>query len=519
MIIVYHQNNKVVEVNFQGENIPFSLKSVAYNLFQIAEKYSDELVIWCRLDLKSNLNQSKIQDVFHHKKIMASYNLSENHFLTDAIEYVDESLFLNVKNNVSYPTWLMSGDVGGIHASVLNILKNKIKENKSFDYFLISMAKLSMLLGLQCYSEPLLLKDSLKVAGKSKNNNYLVFRFVKQHYKTRWIFLLFLNLLIYEKNFPLFPLLASFGFRKRSLKENVLDDILIRSTKKVSEKKTIDVIIPTIGRKNYLYDVLKDLSKQTYLPKNVIIIEQNPDLNSSSELDYLQKEFWPFQIKHTFTHQTGACNARNLALAETESEWVFMADDDIRIHDTFLKEAFELIDNDGTEQVTFGCYKPGYLESKKEKQKTQWDSFGSGCSIVKSENLKSVSYNLSFEHGYGEDSDYGAQLRNLGFDILFSTKPEITHLKAPVGGFRSKPVLAWAKDVIQPKPSPTVMLYKILHLKKKQLYGYKTVLFLKFYKVQNIKNPIKYFFNFCKQWEASLFWAEQLKNKSKKNIN
>jgi len=510
-VIIYHQNNKIVEVDFEGNSILFSQKNIAANLFQIAEVYSNELIIWCRLDLKSNLNPSKFTDIFHHNKIMASYNLSTNTFLPDTIEYVDESVFLNVQKEVSYPTWLMSSDVGGIHSSVLNLLKNKIKEDSSFDYFLHSMAKLTMLCGLLCYSEPLLVKNCSKIVSKNRNSNFLAFRFVKQHYRTRWVFLLFLDLLLYEKRFALFPLLISFGFRKRTLDEHVLEDINVQSKRKVIENKTIDVIIPTIGRKEYLFDILKDLSKQTHLPVNVIVVEQNPDLNSVSELDYLKNEKWPFTINHTFTHKAGACNARNLALSEVKSEWVFMADDDIRIDQNFLSQAFNVLENNGAEQVTFGCYETNYEQTKKEKQKFQWDGFGSGCSVVKFKNSKTISYNESFEHGYGEDSDYGAQLRNLGFDILYSPIPEIIHLKAGIGGFRSKPVLAWAEDLIQPKPSPTVMLYKILNLRKKQLLGYKTVLFIKFYKSQQIKNPIKYLINFRAQWKASMFWAEQLK--------
>ena len=77
--------------------------------------------------------------------------------------------------------------------------------------------------------------------------------------------------------------------------------------------------------------MLKDLSVQTHSPKRVIIIEQNPDLNSKSELDYLFNESWPFQIIHEFIHQTGACNARNLALSKVKSKFVFSCDDDNRI--------------------------------------------------------------------------------------------------------------------------------------------------------------------------------------------
>ena len=46
-----------------------------------------------------------------------------------------------------------------------------------------------------------------------------------------------------------------------------LDAIKVQSSKKVMDQATVDVIIPTIGRKDYLYDVLKDFRVQTHLAK------------------------------------------------------------------------------------------------------------------------------------------------------------------------------------------------------------------------------------------------------------
>ncbi len=509
MIIVYHQNNKVVEVVFEEENIPFSSKSIAFNLFEIAQKYPEELIIWCRLDLKSNLNTVKFQEIFHQKKIAASYNLSDFPFLPETIGYVDEALFLNVKKDITYPTWQMSGDVGGIHAEVLNALKNHINIDSDFDYFLHSMGKLASLAGLLCYSEPMLIHDISKNIKRRKGNDFWVFRFVKQHYRTRWVFLLFLNLLIYEKKFSIFPFLSSFGFRKRKLNEDLLDNIKVQSSRKVIERKTIDVIIPTIGRKKYLYDVLKDLSLQTHLPENVIIIEQNPNLNSVSELDYLTNESWPFNIKHTFTHQAGACNARNLALAEVTSEWVFLNDDDNRFEAELIEKTFESISQYGCLAVL--TFYPVAGQKLVERKICQASIFGSGNSFIKATALEKVKFNKSLEFGYGEDTEFGLQLRNNGFDVIYFPNLMINHLRAPIGGFRTKPILAWKDEVIQPKPSPTIMFLKLNNFTLQQLLGYKTVLFFKFYKIQSIKNPIKYFFNFQKQWKASILWAEKLK--------
>lgn len=509
MIIIYHHNNKVVEVLFNGESIPFSKKNIAENVFDTAEKYPDQLIMWCQLDLKLNLNHAALPDIFHHDKIMASFNVSADYFLPKTIGYVDESPFLNVKKDVSYPTWQMSADIGGVHAKVVNALQNKVSLDTDFDYFLHSLAKGAMPNGLLCYSEPSLIKDHSQIIQKKKRTNFLVFRFVKQHYRTRWIFLLFLDLFLYERKFALFPLLASLFFKRRIFEKNLLDKIEVHSVKKVIDKKTIDVIIPTIGRKECLYDVLKDLSKQTHLPVSVIIIEQNPASGSTSELDYLQTENWPFTIKHTFTHQAGACNARNLALAQVESEWVFLNDDDNRFESDLIEKTFANIES-------FGClaaltFYPVAGQKLVEKKICQAAIFGSGNSFIKSTALEKVSFNKSLEFGYGEDTEFGLQLRNAGFDIIYFPNLVINHLKAPMGGFRTKPVLIWQNAEVQPKPSPTIMFLKLNNLSIQQLNGYKTVLCIKFYKAQHLRNPVRYLLNFSKQWKSSIFWAQKLK--------
>jgi glycosyltransferase involved in cell wall biosynthesis len=305
------------------------------------------------------------------------------------------------------------------------------------------------------------------------------------------------------------PFLFSFFCKNRSKAKINLDAIKVQSTRKVVEQATVDVIIPTIGRKNYLYDVLKDLKGQTHLPTNVIIVEQNPDGGSESELVYLIAEDWPFIIKHTFTHQAGACHARNLALAQIKSEWVFFADDDIRIDVDFIQKALEQLNNFGAEVVSFRCFQKG--QKKTFATVFQWASFGSGCSLVLADSLKKCSFNMGYEFGFGEDGDFGMQLRNQGQDVLYLPEPEILHLKALVGGFRTKPTLQWQNANVQPKPSPTIMLYQILHHTAEQTNSYKTILFFKYYGHQKIKNPLRYYLNFQIQWESSVFWANELK--------
>ena len=103
-------------------------------------------------------------------------------------------------------------------------------------------------------------------------------------------------------------------------------------------KGTVDVIIPTLNRKETLRQVLKDLSTQNLLPSRVIIVEQDDQPGATSQLDYLEQD-WPFQIIHEFKNTLGACSARNLAMTHIDSDYIFFADDDIRIPQTFLSNA------------------------------------------------------------------------------------------------------------------------------------------------------------------------------------
>lgn len=513
MIVIYHFDAKIREVLKEGnQKINFDpLCSLAKGMYNIAQQFPNEKIVWCHLDCKVNLNLEGITTLFHHDQLMLSFNPDIHSFLGRKIGYVEESFCVSVHKKVSYSTWQMSSAVGVIHASVLLALKDRIPLDTDFNYYLNSVAKLAMPLGLLCYSEPQLLSGSTTWVTP-KASNFTLFKFVKQHYKTRWIFLLGLNLALYERKWMISPFFYALFFKRRKMAAIPFHSKSVQSSKRVVEKGTIDVIIPTIGRKQYLYDVLCDLRAQTYLPKKVIIVEQNPIPESTSELDYLTTESWPFEIKAIFTHQPGACNARNLALAEVTSEWIFLADDDNRFDRTLLADIFFNIKKYGVESITTAY--PQVNEFHYNKNVMQSLSFGAGNSFIKSKFLNTVQFNMGYEFGYGEDNDFGMQLRNQGIDVLYIPDPKIVHLKAPMGGFRTKPILQWQNETIQPKPSPTVMLYQLFHQTQEQRLGYKTTLFFKFYSKQKIKNPLKYFISFRKQWSQSVFWATKLKKQS-----
>jgi glycosyltransferase involved in cell wall biosynthesis len=513
MLIIYHDGNKVISISkVNSTDVTFNnTLNISENLVVLAREFPETVLVWCHVQLKALLNVSNIEKLFHHRKFIFSYNPSGTPYLDSSIGYVDESLFIKINTEVTFPTWQMSGWVGGMHAEVLLAVKNKMPLDKDFNYFLISLAKLGMREGLLCYSEPCLLINKPNQLS-SKTSLFILFRFVKQHYKTQWVFILLFNLLLFQRKFPIAALMSSLFNKSRGKLNLNLDIIAVQSSKKVVNTRTVDVIIPTIGRKEYLYNVLKDFAKQTLLPNKIIIVEQNSKEGSISELNYIQDKKWPFEIQHIFTHQVGACHARNLALNQTQSEWVFLADDDNRFEATLLSDIFNKIKQFGNPVITTAY--PQKNEIKQYKKTIQWSTFGAGNSFVRRDLLNKVRFNRALEFGYGEDADFGMQLRNQGADVLYLPEPEILHLKATIGGFRTRPVLQWQNDSVQPKPSPTIMLYHMLHHTKEQMLGYKTILFFKYYKHQNLKNPIRYYSHFQKQWKRSVFWANELKQQN-----
>lgn len=511
MIILFHKNNITTKVlNADKNQISFiPNKSIAFVMMQLAVQFPNQKIVWCHQEYSDQLNIAGLSKLTPHHKMLLSYNPSYCNYFGNSIGYVEDSPYINVNKNVSYPTWQMSSLVGVLHASVLIAFKDKIKLDLDFDYYLNSIAKIGMPLGLLCYSEPKLL-IAIPTILVSEVSVFKLFRFVKQHYKMRWLILLLINLLVNEFRFPFLAFINAFFFKNRNKIAVSLGRISFLSNRSVVQQATVDVIIPTIGRKKYLYDFLKDLAQQTHLPINVIIVEQNLQKGSVSELDYLNKEKWPFAIKHTFINQAGVCNARNLALQQVESEWVFMADDDIRIDTGFIEQAMGNIKNVSIYAGVFRCYLKG--QTNNHNSVSQTTIFGSGCSIVKRVSLRNLNFNKKLEFGYGEDTDFGLQLRNIGVDIIYFSEPSILHLKAPMGGFRIKPTFAWSGEKIQPRPSPSIMYVKNHYDSREQLLGYKLTFFLKSFKKINVLNYITYFVFFNKKWNASVYWAKKLKD-------
>ena len=505
MILLVHKNEKVLRVMDlnSNQNLKFTSQKPLVTLFELARQFENRILIWCDERVEMNINFEAIEQVFKLKNTLLSY--CNTSYVSKEIGYIEDSPFVKVKKDIKYPSWLVNSFLGCIYNSQLIKFEDVVDINQEFNFGLNSIAKLGMSHGLFCYSEPRLI-SGLNDFESPKISTSKLFKFVKMHYKPIWSFLLLVNLIINERRFPVISFLRTLFIKK--LDANFDFDLTPTNKLMPLQQDSIDLIVPTLGRKKHLYNFLKDLEKQTHQVNQVIIVEQNDDKNSVSELDFLQDEVWSFKVIHKFTHQTGACNARNIGLDLVNADYVFFADDDIRINSDFIETVLSNIKHLGLHAVTLSCL--GENDFKSLNKTIQWTSFGSGCSVVKADKLDGLKFDLKFEFGYGEDVDFGMQLRNKGVDVIYLPFPEIKHLKASIGGFRTKFKHSWEDGVLLPKPSPTVMLNRMKNSTNEQLLGYRTVLFLKYYSQQKIKNPFKYLSVFKKQWRLSKLWANRL---------
>jgi len=510
MILIVHNEGKLVKRIIADHEIieDFSQNSIIEVFWELAEKYPTQLIAWCEEKIICYINSEDVwKGVFQNNHIMASYGVNTC-FFSEAIGYIDQLPFVNFNREVQYPTWQMSSDIGGVNGGVLLKFKGLFNEINDFDYLLNTIAKNGQQSGLFCYSSPELIKNQLQSLPLPKANNAQLFKFVYQNYNSIWAAVLLWCLLKYEGKFPIDQYLKSF-FNKKKFKLSIdLGVINGDSINTKNEEFSVDVIIPTLGRKKYLQQVLIDIKNQTLLPKKVIIIEQNPEINSKSELEKIIGEDWPFKITHYFIHQTGACNARNIAMKEVISNWIFFADDDIRIKPDVLEKSSLEIMRYGFNALNLNCKQLNEITVFPKIK--QWGSFGSGTTIVKSSYAKKCKFSMVYEYGYGEDADFGMQLRNVGCDIIYHPHIEILHLKAPIGGFREKPSLPWENETPLPKPSPTLMSFVHTYYDPSQILGFKTSLFIKFYPKQAIRNPLRYIKLMRKRWRKSEIWAIKL---------
>lgn len=185
----------------------------------------------------------------------------------------------------------------------------------------------------------------------------------------------------------------------------------------------LSIIIPTLGRKKQLEDLLISIEKQKYNDYEVIVVDQNPP-------GYLEDIIIKFnskiRLKHMLIHQKGAAHARNIGADEAKGDILFFPDDDSKLFDETITLAIEVlhklgcecifgktINESGQDSVINYSATKGYLTLSDYEGK-----FVEATMFIKTDIFKQYYYDSSFGVGtfYGAEEAHDLVIRMLKDD-------------------------------------------------------------------------------------------------------
>ena len=273
-----------------------------------------------------------------------------------------------------------------------------------------------------------------------------------------------------------------------------------KALKAIQGKPTVSYIIPTMMRQDFTLNLLDDLSKQSYLPSQVIVVDATPEQSRDESL--YKPSNYPFEVVFKWQVTKGSCRARNEAIDLCTGDYIVFGDDDIRIPNDFIEYHIRLL-----QTYNAGACNGLDIRANHEKQTlkdlqlkldnfkgNRWivgasNSFSNANSCVKREFVNQlVGNDINYDGGYGEDSDFGISLTKIGVTVLHNPFSTNLHLKPPIGGYRfwgsqakiigkKRKTQPWELDTpvkcIRPIPSPTIMYQIHKQFTPQQLIEYK----------------------------------------------
>lgn len=333
----------------------------------------------------------------------------------------------------------------------------------------------------------------------------------------------------------------AFFYAKKNLKKSKLKPIVKpKVLNSIEGNPKVSYIIPTMSRQEFTLQLLEDLSQQSYLPTQVVVVDATPTSNRDESL-YNQKAY-PFELIVKWQESKGSCRARNEAIDLCTGDYIVFGDDDIRVPANFIESHIRFLQTNKA-----GACNGLDIRADHQKQNLQdledklqqlgdkrWiagcsQMFSNANSCVKSDYVKQLIGNdINFDGGYGEDSDFGMSLSKIGVTVLHNPFSVNLHLKPPTGGYRfwgtqakirgkKRKSQPWELDTpvkwITPVPSPTVMYGIVKHFSPQQVIEYKQ----KHFFLYLLKGPkVTFLYRLLRipykniQFKKSLFYAKKL---------
>jgi glycosyltransferase involved in cell wall biosynthesis len=133
----------------------------------------------------------------------------------------------------------------------------------------------------------------------------------------------------------------------------------------------ISVVTPTLRRPVEVAELLENLSQQTLLPFEVILVDGAPAGETETEQVVAScKESLPFRL-HYFRHERGTAIQRNVGIERASGQLIALIDDDIRLEPDFLRTVAAVFEKEKNAGGVVG-YRTNQHFTSREAQRWRW---------------------------------------------------------------------------------------------------------------------------------------------------
>lgn len=225
-------------------------------------------------------------------------------------------------------------------------------------------------------------------------------------------------------------------------------------------KPLVSVILPTLGREEYVLNLVGDFIAQDYRPIEIVIIDQSSNTDGPLQKYVQEHGNDEVKIKYITSEVKSLTAARNNGVRNSTGEIIFSFDDDTRIPanlvSTYVKNFVEdpkvgtvtgRIDQPYQPFKHFTEGRVGrvtpfshFIDNWSSHTRCEVDTaHGCGSAYRRAAVEKAGGWDESFRgNAYREDSDITFRIRAQGYKAIFDPSVTYTHLLAPTGGGRAK---------------------------------------------------------------------------------
>lgn len=148
-----------------------------------------------------------------------------------------------------------------------------------------------------------------------------------------------------------------------------LNPEMAKDSDKIKNRK-LSAVIPTLRRPEEISGLLENLSRQTLLPFEVILVDGAPEKEKDTEsVVKSMAESAPFECKY-IRHGGGTAIQRNVGIEMAKGDFIAFIDDDIRLEPDFFEQILRVFMEPGHSRVggITGYITNQYLEFNKSKR-------------------------------------------------------------------------------------------------------------------------------------------------------